>query len=161
MRIYVFRHGIAEDATLGQPDSERRLTPTGITKLRKVLERARQAGVSPEYVLTSPYLRAAETAEVARQVLGLKDSPVETEVLTPARSPIEVWNEVRTYRDAGQLMVVGHNPLLSDFACFLTAAPAYGIGLKKGAIATIDVPAKAARPQGTLIWLLTAKTAGA
>ncbi len=161
MQIYVFRHGIAEDAEIGQSDSERRLTPKGITKLRKILVRAREAGVSPDEILTSPYLRAVETAEVAKEVLEFPEQLIETEALTPMNSPEAVWEEVRNHRAAEVLMLVGHNPLLSNLVCFLTGAPAYGIELKKGAIAYIDVPVPGPRPQGTLLWLLTARTAGA
>ena len=160
MQIYVFRHGIAEDAEIGQSESERRLTPKGIAKLRKVLERAREAGVAPDEILTSPYARAIETAAVATEILEGPQRYIETEALTPMNSPEYVWQEVRNYRDSEALMLVGHNPLLSNLVCFLTGAPAYGIDLKKGAIACIDVPAPGPRPQGTLLWLLTAKTAG-
>ena len=161
MQIYVFRHGIAEDAEIGQSDSERRLTPKGITKLRKILVRAREAGVSPDEILTSPYVRAVETAEVAKAVIEFPERLIETEALTPMNSPQDVWDEVRNHRDAEALMLVGHNPLLSDLVCFLTGTPAYGVELKKGAIAYIEVPVVGPSPQGTLLWLLTAKTAGA
>ena len=103
MQIYVFRHGIAEDAEIGQSDSERRLTPKGITKLRKILERARGAGVSPDEILTSPYVRAVETAEVAKEVLGFPQQFIETEALTPMNSPHDVWEEIRNHRDAEAL----------------------------------------------------------
>jgi hypothetical protein len=51
--------------------------------------------------------------------------------------------------------------LLSDFACFLTGASGYGIALKKGAMAMLEVPTVSPRPQGMLLWLLTARLADA
>ena len=62
MQIYLLRHGIAEDAKPGRPDSERALTDEGRAKLRRVLKRARTADVTPSLILSSPYRRAMETA---------------------------------------------------------------------------------------------------
>ena len=64
MRIYVLRHGIAEDAPPGGSDSDRALTLEGRRKLRGVLEHARRAGVVPDIILTSPLKRAVETADL-------------------------------------------------------------------------------------------------
>jgi phosphohistidine phosphatase len=161
MRLYVFRHGIAEDAAPSHDDSGRRLTDQGIEKLEKILATARQAGVQPDKILTSPYIRARQTAEAAKQALGFKGELIETEALVPFWNSVDLWQEVVRHGDAAELMVVGHNPLLSDFTCFLTGASGYGIALKKGAIAMVEVPTLSPRPQGVLLWLLTARLAGA
>lgn len=160
MRVHVFRHGIAEDATPGQDDSTRRLTPRGIEKLHRILRTAREAGVRPDTILTSPYVRAVQTAEAAKEALGFEGELIETEALVPYQTPFDLWREILVHRSSGELMVVGHNPLLSDFVCFLTGTPSYGIALKKGAIAMVDVLPSSPRPQGSLIWLLTARVAG-
>jgi phosphohistidine phosphatase len=160
MRIYVFRHGIAEDAAPGQDDSTRALTPTGLEKLHKILRTARGAGVRPDMILTSPYARAVQTADVAKDVLDFSGDLIETEALVPYQNSVDLWQEILVHRADDELMVVGHNPLLSDFVCFLTGTPSYGIALKKGAIAMVDVPATSLRPQGSLMWLLTARLAG-
>jgi phosphohistidine phosphatase len=65
VQIYLLRHGIAENTT---PDSERALTPEGREKLRRVLARARAADVALSLILSSPYRRAIETAEIAAEV---------------------------------------------------------------------------------------------
>ena len=62
MEIYVLRHGDA--------DAERALTETGRQKLRRVLQRAKSADSQPSLILTSPYRRARETAQIAGEVLG-------------------------------------------------------------------------------------------
>lgn len=161
MRLYIFRHGIAEDAAAGQDDSQRRLTAQGMEKLAKILATARQAGVRPDKILSSPYVRARQTAEAAKQALDFKSELIETEALVPHGNPVDLWREVLRHGDADELMIVGHNPLLSDFVCFLTGASGYGIALKKGAMAMVEVPASSPRPQGVLLWLLTARIAGA
>lgn len=160
MRVYVFRHGIAEDAAPGQDDSTRELTPKGVDKLHKILKTAREAGVQPDVILTSPYVRAVQTADVATEILDFSGEVVKTEALVPYQNSVDLWQEILVHRAGDELMVVGHNPLLSDFVCFLTGTPSYGIALKKGAIAMVDVPATSPRPQGSLVWLLTARLAG-
>lgn len=160
MTIYVFRHGVAEDSGPDGSDASRRLTAKGVAKLRGVLERAREAGVSPQYILTSPYTRALETAKLAKEILGFEEDLIETDVLVPYRGAVEVWEEILLYRDAGELMVVGHNPLLSDFVRMLTGAGGRGVGIKKGAIARVEVPSLSGPPRGALTWLLTARRAG-
>ena len=161
MQIYVLRHGVAEEAAPGQSDAARRLTDRGRSKLRTILARAREAGVAPDVILTSPLARARETAVIAKEELGIGDEIIETEVLVPFSTSVKVWEEIRVdYRDAAQILLVGHDPLFSDFVCFLTGAPAGRIVMKKGAIAFVEVESPAQSPRGTLIWLLTAKTAG-
>src|SRR5947209_14733617 len=99
MQIYVLRHGIAEDATHGQADSARALTDEGREKLRRVLKRARAAGVTPAAILSSPYRRAVETADVAAKELDFAGKVGHTRALIPEASPSEIWNELRKLKD--------------------------------------------------------------
>jgi phosphohistidine phosphatase len=160
MEIYVFRHGIAEVGKTGQDDSTRRLTPEGKQKLRRILLVARAAGVKPDVVLSSPYKRAVETAALAREFLKLNDPVIETRALTPMERPEKVWQEIRFHKDARQLMIVGHEPLLSAVICYLIGAPGARVDFKKGAICRIDLDTMGPHPAGSLVWLLTAKLAG-
>ena len=160
MEIYILRHGIAEEGAPGRPDSERRLTSEGKDKLRATLACARQAGVKPGVVLSSPYVRTRETAEVARQELKLRDvTIIESSTLTPMEDAEQAWSEIRVHKDTAQLLVVGHEPHLSSLISFLIGGGA--IDFKKGALARVDVDSLGPRPSGALVWLLTAKLAGA
>lgn len=160
MEIYILRHGIAEEAKAGQADAGRRLTAEGKQKLLRILACARKAGVQPEVLLSSPYKRAMETAGMAREQLKVERPIVGTEVLIPMERAEKVWDEIRIYKDASQLMVVGHEPQLSNVIAFLIGAPAGRVEMKKGAIARVDVESIGLRPSGVLVWLLTAKLAG-
>ena len=159
MRIYILRHGIAEEVRPGGSDAGRALTEEGKQKLRQVLERARQAKVAPSLILTSPYKRAAETAEIAAGILGCKAKRVQTSALLPSSSPLRVWKEV-TGALAGDLMLVGHEPLLSNVAAFLLHCPGLVVDLKKGALVRIDLETPARVPHGVLKWMLTPKLVG-
>lgn len=157
--IYILRHGIAEERRSGRPDSERRLTGPGKVKLRQVLETARAAGVKPSLILTSPYVRAVETAELAATILGCAGPIVETDALLPTSSPQAVWRLIRAQAGQTAILLAGHEPLLSEAASFLLGASWALMDLKKGALLRIDLDRLDEAPRGVLQWLLTAKLA--
>ncbi len=158
MVVYVLRHGIAEDAPPGGSDADRALTKPGKEKLRNVLVCAREAGVRPGVILTSPLRRALQTAKIAAELLRLKGDPIETHTLLPGASPLSVWSEVRAY-EVGELLLAGHEPQLSELVGFLLGCLALKLDLKKGALVCINVESAEVRPQGTLKWILTPKLA--
>jgi phosphohistidine phosphatase len=138
MQIYLLRHGIAEDAKPGQPDSERALTSDGRDKLRRVLKRARAAGVEPDVILSSPFRRAVETAEVAAEVFGHKGEIERTRTLEPDASPFDTWDEIRQRKEERAILLASHEPLMSSMAAFLLDSPALRVEMKKAALVRID-----------------------
>lgn len=160
MRIFILRHGIAEERREGLDDSKRALTPEGRRKLRRVLAVAKEAGVSPQVLLTSPYVRAAQTARLAKEVLGLR-SAAPTGALLPDSDPDRIWREIASHSGAGSVMIVGHDPVLSDMANWLLGTRSDVVRLKKGALLSITVDDEAKPQRATLDWLLTPKLAGA
>jgi phosphohistidine phosphatase len=160
MFLYVLRHGIAEDAKPGEPDANRALTSEGRKKLSAVLDRAKKAEVSPSVILTSPYLRAKQTARMAAQAFAREDSVVETSALVPSGSPELVWDELSEYRSEEQLMVVGHEPLLGELASYLLDAPSLRIDMRKAALVAISLEKMRGGPRGVLQWMITPKLAG-
>ena len=155
MQIYLLRHGIAEDARAGQPDSERALTEDGRDRLRRVLKRARSADLDPGVILSSPYRRAVETAAVAAEVLGYKGEVVRTRALTPEASPSDVWEEIRDRRDEPSMLLASHEPLMSSMTAFLLDSPALMVDMKKAALLRIDCDRFGPKPHGILKWMLT------
>ena len=155
MEIYLLRHGIAEDAAPGQPDPERALTPEGRDKLRKVFKWARQAEVAPSLILTSPYRRARETAEVAAQALAYEGPLIQTRSLVPEASPYDLWTEIRSHRGERAILLASHEPLMSSTAAFLLGAPALQLDMKKAALVRIDCDRLGGDPRGVLKWMLT------
>ncbi len=159
MRIYVFRHGIAEVATAGMADADRALTPEGKKKLRKVLRAAKTAEVSPSVILTSPYRRAVETAAMAAEELGHEGELIHSDALIPGSSAEQVWDEIRIHRQAEEVLIAGHEPLLSRVIAYLLGVPSLQVDLKKGAIACVVVDRFTPQPRGVLCWLITPKLA--
>ena len=159
MEIYLLRHGDAEDS-LRIPDGERSLTGEGRKKLGRILLRARDAGAGASLILSSPLRRALETAELAAGLLGTQAQIMKTNALLPEAAPNEVWAEIRTHRDERQLLLAGHEPLLSQAAAYLLGAPAAQIEMRKGSLARIDLEQSGPQPHGVLRWLLSAELAG-
>jgi phosphohistidine phosphatase len=159
MELYLLRHGIAEEHAASGRDADRRLTEEGRDKLRRVLERAHAAGVRPSLILTSPYKRALETAEIAAHELGYEGKLVRTPALTPDSSPEAVWDAVREHRNEEAMLLAGHEPLLSAVVAYLLDSTRAMVHFRKGAMVRIDVEGFGAAPAGVLQWMLTAKLA--
>jgi phosphohistidine phosphatase len=160
MEVYLLRHGIAEVGRPGHPDSERALTAEGKKKLREVLGVARGAGVEPTLILTSPYRRAVQTAELAAEVLEYRGDLLRTEALVPESSAEAVWEELRIHKDQEQVLLAGHEPLFSMLTAFLLGCGNLQVDFKKGALVRIDVDRFGAAPSGVLKWMLTPKVPG-
>jgi phosphohistidine phosphatase len=157
MEIYLLRHGIAEDNAASGRDADRRLTDEGRAKLRRVLERAHAGGVRPSLILSSPYRRALETAEIAARELGYEGKIVRTPALIPDASPQEVWDAIREYRGESAVLAAGHEPLFSATVAYLLGSTRAMVQFRKGALVRIDVPSSGPAPAGVLQWMLTVK----
>ncbi len=163
MQVYLLRHGIAEIGRAGALDRDRALVPEGRKKLRAVLKAAKKAELGPELIVTSPYLRARQTAEIAREILG--GELAESTALVPASRPEAVWDEIRVHEAVApnQMLLVGHEPLFGQLLGYLLGVPELIVDFKKGALARVDFegPIAAPRPpRGVLRWFATSKIVG-
>jgi len=155
MQIYLLRHGIAEDGKPGRPDSERALTDEGRTRLRRVLRRARSADVAPTLILSSPYRRAVETAEVAADVFRYAGDMVRSKAFVPEASAEQAWEEIRLYSGESAILVSSHEPLMSATAAYLLGCTGLQLDMKKAALVRIDVERFGEAPRGILKWMIT------
>lgn len=149
MEIYLLRHGIAED---GYPDSARALTDEGKEKLRRVLKQCR---AKPSLILSSPYKRALQTAEIAAEVLEYTGEIERAQSLIPDGSAEDVWDEIRMRKNEGALLLASHEPLMGMAVAFLLGSPGIQVDMKKAALVRIDVDRFGPRPAGVLKWMLT------
>jgi len=160
MEIYILRHGIAEEPKAGARDADRALTSEGRKKLREVMRVAQKAGVSPSLILSSPYRRAFETAQVAAEILGYREEILQTRALIPSSDPKAVWEEIRAHKQAKELLLVGHEPLFGCLVGHLLGTPALQMDFKKGALVRVDLDQFGVQPRGVLRWMLTPRLAG-
>jgi phosphohistidine phosphatase len=157
MELYLLRHGIAEDRSSTGRDEDRRLTEEGREKLRRVLERAQQAGVNPSLILSSHLKRAIETAEIAARELGYDGKIVRVDSLAPDSSPPQVWGDLRTHRDEDSILLAGHEPLFSATLSWMLGASRNIVDFRKAALVRVDFETIGAEPRGVLQWMLTPK----
>lgn len=156
MKLYILRHAIAEDRTANQSDRNRRLTARGVDELRAALRGIKRLKVQPDEILSSPYRRAWDTAVLAARALTPRRRPVEMEALQPGASLARLWLDLKRHARAQSVMLVGHEPQLSEFAAFLLKSPHLAIQLKKAGFMRLDLASpRAERPNAVLRWLLT------
>lgn len=153
MQVHLLRHGTAEEIPAGGSDSERKLTPEGREEVRRAIECACPA-MAPTLILSSPYARAVETAEIAAKVVGYAGNIVRTEALVPSASPHLVWQEIRGRPDESQILLAGHEPLLSQLTAYLLNCPALHVDMRKATLVRIDIDRLAGKPCGLLKWVL-------
>jgi phosphohistidine phosphatase len=159
MMIYLLRHGIAENAGPKTPDADRELTGEGRKKLESVLKVAKRAGAKPDLAISSPLVRAVQTAEIARQMLGVEPPVQKIDALAPHGSPEEVWHEVSGLRNLEEVLLAGHEPSMSHLAAWILGAPSLQVDMKKAALVSIEIGQFRGQPHGILKWMLTPKLA--
>ena len=155
MQVYLLRHGIAEGKSAKGGDAARELTAEGRAELKHVLKAAAKAGVKPALILTSPYVRARGTADLAKKILETKADVIETSTLVPEGQPQMVWAEMSDHRAERSLMLVGHNPLLEQLLAHLLGTPTLQFQFEKGTIVALELSNFRGQPDGVLQWILT------
>jgi phosphohistidine phosphatase len=157
MDLYVLRHGtaIARGEWEGS-DGGRPLTDEGREEMVRVAAALAKLGLGLDLIVTSPLARALQTAEVVAEHLGMQDKMVLDERLGAGFGAGRLPKVLRTYADAKSLMLVGHEPGLSEAVGTLVGGR---IILKKGGVAYVQL-ADAATKKGVLAWLLQPRTIG-
>src|SRR5256885_17197478 len=115
--LYIVRHGIAiarEDPKC-PPDPERYLTDAGIEKTKQVAKGVAALGVTGDLFLTSPYVRAVQTAEIFASELGYAKQKIRrTELLLPGGEPSQLFRELGIQRQASTVLLFGHDAQPND-----------------------------------------------
>jgi phosphohistidine phosphatase len=159
MLLYLIRHGIAvdRDAPNCPPDTERPLTPKGIKRSRAAALGLHAVGVKPNAVLTSPWLRAAQTAEIFCETIGYPSKKIiRTDALKGTSNPADLMRELQQIR-AKVVLCFGHEPHLHLVIGHALHTSAKITELKKAGIAILDLD-RISPPQGRLLALYPAST---
>lgn len=151
MKLYFLRHGIADWPDWDPArDHERPLTKDGVKKMRQQAKALADLAVTIDAVLSSPYTRAYQTADIVAGKLGLE---VKTEpLLAPGFNRDKLAEIVASFGEDQALLLVGHEPALSMIIAELIGGGR--VQMKKGALARVDVSREL---QGELVWLLQPK----
>jgi phosphohistidine phosphatase len=157
MEIYILRHGIAVNrGTPGyKKDSDRPLTPEGEEKVHQIAKAMLAMDLKFDLILSSPYLRAKQTAQIVATELDEKLTL--TDYLVPDGNPLELIRELNDEKPQSVLLV-GHEPYLTGLISVLvTGESDAAIELKKGGLCKLSTDRLAFGQCATLNWLLTPK----
>ena len=155
MKIFFMRHGIAEPAYGSVKDHDRALTDEGRGQVNLIAQAMQRLSIKPDVILTSPLVRARETAEIIAPAL---DARLETaNELQPGCILDDLQRVLRRYPQE-TVMLVGHEPDFSALAARLINADERGILLKKGGMIRIDIDGRPQAGRGRLVMSLTPKT---
>jgi phosphohistidine phosphatase len=160
--LFILRHGLAvEPGTAGYAkDADRPLTAEGKAKLREIAAAMEKLGLDFDIILSSPYKRARQTAEIVAEELEKKVQFSET--LTPqgqVKTLIDFLNRLRP--PAQNVLLVGHEPYLSELISLLISGERHAsVVMKKGGLAKLSVESLKPGRCAALQWLLTPKQMG-
>ena len=161
MKIYLVRHGIAYEPGEAsyEDDTQRPLTDKGWDKMNKVARVLKRLNVKPDVILSSPYLRAHQTAEIFAKELKYKKNKIEfSERLLPTSQPEPIIAEIIAKYLVEELVIVGHEPCLGLLISVLTAGdPDLAINVRYGSVCCLSTDDFRIERRATLEWLLTPK----
>lgn len=156
MDLYLVRHAIAAERDDGAfpNDDERPLTTEGIHKFRLAARGLSELGVKPGRIVSSPLLRAKQTAEILRDAVAKDVAITISPALTPHAEYSALVKAIAPYADE-EVAVVGHEPHLSGLASYLlVGGDSAVLEFKKGAVARLKFPERPAPGAGSLEWLI-------
>ncbi len=161
VRVVLFRHGPAEsrDPARWPDDGRRPLTEKGREETGRAARGLARLAAPVGRILSSPAERAVATAAVLRDALGRDREVEEWEELASGRLAAPILERLgRTARDGETVVLVGHDPTLTEFAGLALVGEGIAVlSLAKGGAGLLEFPASLVAGGGRLAWLLTRK----
>jgi phosphohistidine phosphatase len=159
MDLYILRHGIAEENNPDAPanDSRRRLTSEGAKKIQRIAKGMKALELDFDLILSSPYVRARETAALVAKEFGAEKKLSLVEALVPDGNPKDLVDQLKSVPKKNRhILLVGHEPYLSRFISLLISGDTcLPITLKKGGLCKLSLKSIQYGRCATLEWLLT------
>jgi phosphohistidine phosphatase len=155
MVVYVVRHAEAVEGSDSLQDGWRYLTEKGRTTAEKIASAIVKLGPKPRLTITSPLMRAVQTAEIAATKACRKNVVVASHLLLPDADVSELAVYVRECGDAKRIMLVGHEPQLGALVATLLGRPDVEISLRKGSCVALELDGDRQDKPATFLWYLT------
>ena len=157
MDLLVLRHGEAGRRSPSPGDSKRSLTTEGKQEIVDLSNGLKSLEVKLDCIFTSPLLRAQQTAEIVAKSLKYKGKIEELDALKPEGSRLEFYTILSRLKQDSVVLVVGHEPYLSEMISEAISKSGCRINLKKAGLARMRVLSTLPKIRGELRWLLTPK----
>ena len=138
MYLYLLRHADAD--TNASRDDLRELSAKGRDQAQKVGRFCSEHSIEPEVILTSPLIRAEQTARIVAEELELEERVIVEDFIKCGMTPSAAFLGLRKYGAKSTLFLVGHEPDLGDLVGALIGAPANNIHVRKATLIKILVP---------------------
>jgi phosphohistidine phosphatase len=152
MLVYFVRHATAANKSGWSADDDLRpLTPVGAARFSAAATALAAAGsLTPQLIVSSPLVRATQTAELLCRVVPAATRTVIDARLGHSFSAADFAQIIANYKDHESIAIIGHNP---SFAAVLAAVIGdANIDVRKGSVALVDI-IDASAPEGCLMWL--------
>lgn len=153
MRVYLVRHAESVDRIPEMPDSARHLTARGRVSFREMARLFREAGAHPARIVTSPFVRAVQTAEILAETLHYDGEVAVAPQLSPGFDMEGMMAVLDGFPGEPEIVFVGHEPDLGKVLTRLLSLPK-GYAMRKGSIAALDLPDAGDRLRAVFAWLL-------
>lgn len=160
MNIYLLRHGLAgdRDSRKYPNDADRPLTSEGEDKLWKIGKGMKALGLEFDLILSSPYVRTRQTAEIVAKCFKAKKKLEFTKTLEPDGDPAELIKFLNHRHGLDSPLLVGHEPYLSSLiSTLISGSTRANITMKKGGLCKLSADAVKYDRCASLRWLLTPK----
>jgi phosphohistidine phosphatase len=156
MLLLLVRHAHAGDRDPSQwpDDTQRPLTDKGRKTHAKVARTLRNLELAPELLLTSPWLRAVQTAEIMREVLLLPQPPVQTPALADDPDLSRIAAEVGPRGERSVVALVGHSPWMEELAALLLTGSDRGLKVDLPKSGVLALKADRLAPASATLWFM-------
>jgi phosphohistidine phosphatase len=155
--LYLVRHAIAAERGDEWPDDTKRpLTSKGAARMREIAKGLRELNVTVDVVLTSPLVRAKQTAQLLVDALKPAPALAVVQALVPGTAAAQVGEALDQFRRSRRIAIVGHEPGIGELAAWLLGAKT-PIPFKKGGVCRIDVASLPPSGGAELVWMATPK----
>jgi phosphohistidine phosphatase len=157
MDCLLMRHGIAVERDEWEgADTDRPLTEQGVKRVVQVAAGLNRLGVKPTHVLSSPLIRAIETAKIVHRSLGVRSAMQIVDELLPDAPPDRLLPILHDFQPETCVLCIGHEPQLGMAASFMLSGRATAsFPMKKAGACLIELPIPAKPGRGVLRWWLT------
>jgi phosphohistidine phosphatase len=153
MDIYIFRHAVADFGAKPHDDDPHITKKSASDAAETIGIASKNFGFKPNVVVSSPLVRARETATITRKKLGIKSGVVVDECLHGDKKPADVFAFLTKFKKTDRLVLVSHMPLIFELLYDMIGGRAE-VELLNGSIACVQFKGLASRGKGKLVWLV-------
>jgi len=154
MKLHIIRHAEAIERSADLPDEQRSLTCRGRQRFRQVAASLKKMAITPDYIISSPLIRAVQTAEILSETIRFNGELQISAELAGGPDSAALRDLFQARSSAREVVVVGHEPDLGELVGTLLRLPA-PCTLSKGCVVSLEIALKKSGLSAELISLIT------